>query len=86
MHADTGLRIAIVSTMHDPACCGHGGITATLNRLIPFCTWTHGGETLRADVVAYISACASCQVNEGSNHWGAGFAQPWLVRMRPGQI
>ena len=77
------MRLAIVSEAYDPACCGHGGITATLNRLKPFYTWTHGGKTLRTDVDAYISACASCQVNKGSDHRSAGLAQPLLVPDAP---
>ena len=81
--ADPDLCRMIISEAHDPACCGHAGISATTVRLKPFYCWTHGGTTLKKAVKAYVLSCRSCQRNKGNDHLRADMAQPLQVPDAP---
>ena len=73
------LRTDIIKDMHQPAYAGHLGMSKTTD-LVSRLFWWPG---LRADVVAFVQRCHSCQVNKAATTAPAGLLQPLEIPEGP---
>ena len=77
--ADNELRNAIIYEAHATAACGHMGMNATLDRLLPWFCWDHGGKTMRRHTEAFVRKCELCQRNKVFEQKPGGLLRPLLV-------
>jgi hypothetical protein len=69
------VRQQILAECHDCPSAGHQGINKTLQRVARRFWWPH----LPRSVHAYVTGCASCQLNKATNQLPGGLLQPLPV-------
>jgi hypothetical protein len=68
---DIYLRTLLLREAHEPAYSGHQGIQRTSANLSRISWWPHQKD----DIMSFITACHSCQINKPSNQAPAGLLQ-----------
>lgn len=77
----SALRSRCLQQAHDSPVGGHKGVTKTLELVQRYYWW----PTVRKDVVAYVTTCASCQRNKARNMLPGGTLQPLPIPEEPWQ-